>query len=153
MHPNTEMQRVIGGKRYNVKTATLLASNEYWDGHNFERGGRNTFLYKTKGGAFFAVHMTQWVGERDSIEPLSREEAMTLYEQLKEHNVEYDQAFDAVVEDAAGGRPTYYDQPMKQTAVWLPEAQIDWLKSQPGGMGETMRRLIAQASGETTPKP
>ncbi len=41
------------------------------------------------------------------------------------------------------GRPTFGDQPMRQTAVWLPEAMIAWLKAQPdGGMGETLRRII-----------
>ena len=49
-------------------------------------------------------------------------------------------------QEAAAGRPTYYGQPMKQTAVWLPEAMIKWLKSQ-GGMSETMRALIKNAMG------
>lgn len=41
------------------------------------------------------------------------------------------------------GRPTFGDLPMRQTAVWLPEAMITWLKAQPdGGMGETLRRII-----------
>ncbi len=146
MHPNAEMSRVVGGKRYTVKTATLIADNEYWDGHNFERGGTNTFLYKTRGGAFFTVFLTQWQGQRDRLEPVSREEAIRLYEEdLPEHPVEYEQAFDAVVEEASAGRPTYFDQPMKQTAVWLPEEMIAWLKTQPEGMGATLRALIQQA--------
>jgi len=49
------------------------------------------------------------------------------------------------VEEASLGRPTYYDKPMTQTAVWLPDEMIAWLKEQPGGMGEKIRELIKQA--------
>jgi len=146
------MKRVVNGQRYSVATATLLASDEYWDGSNWERGGRNTFLYKTRAGAFFRVDLSQWQGERDTLTPISREEAIELYEQLEEHEVEYEAAFDAVVEEAGAGRPTYYDEPMRQTAVWLPEAMIAWLKSQPGTMGETIRELIKRAMMENGPE-
>ncbi len=146
MHPDKTMKRVVDGMRYNVATATLIASDEYWDGNNFEHGGRNQFLYKTRGGAFFTVILTQWQGERDTLEPVSREEAIELYEgPLTEHPVEYEAAFDAVVEEAASGRPTYYDQPMKQTAIWLPDEMIAWLKGQPGNMSDTIRNLIKRA--------
>ena len=43
-----EMTAVIGGKRYNTQTATVIASDEYWDGSNYERRGTNTHLYRTK---------------------------------------------------------------------------------------------------------
>jgi hypothetical protein len=139
------MTRVIRGARYSVNASTLLADNDYWDGNNFTKSGRNTFLYKTRGGAYFAAHMTCWQGESDTLEPLSREEAMELWEQLPEHAVSYEDAFDAVVEEASAGRPTYYGETMKQTAVWLPQTMIDWLKAQPEGMGNKMRELIAAA--------
>lgn len=45
----------------------------------------------------------------------------------------------------ASGRPTYYGQPMRQTAIWLPEEMITWLKAQPGTMSETIRELIQKA--------
>lgn len=144
MHPDKNMKRVVNGQRYNVATATLLASDEYWDGNNFERHGRNTFLYKTRGGAFFVVKLSMWQGEKDSIEPISRHEAVSLYEELPEHNIEYEEAFDAVIEEAIGGRPTYYGQAMKQTTIWLPEEMLAWLKSTPS-MSETIRDLIKQA--------
>lgn len=145
MHPSDSMKRVVDGMRYNVGTATLLADDEYWDGNNFEHSGRNCFLYKTRGGAFFRVDLTQWQGERNTLEPLSREEAMELYESLQEHRETYEDAFDAVVEEATAGRPTYFDQPMKQTAIWLPDEMIAWLKAQPNNMGETIRNLIKAA--------
>ena len=148
MHPKDTMQRVIDGKRYNVRTATLLASNEYWDGSNFDREGRNAFLYRTRGGAYFEVNLTKWSGERDTLIPLTRAEAQELYENLPEHLVDYETAFDAVVEEAASGRPSYYGQPMRQTAIWLPDDMIAWLKSQDGGMGETIRSLIKGVMGK-----
>ena len=148
MHPEKTMKRVVDGMRYNVATATLIASDEYWDGSNFEHGGRNKFLYKTRGGAFFTVNLTQWQGERDTLEPVNRQEAIELYEgPLTEHQIEYETAFDAIVEEASSGRPTYYEQPMKQTAIWLPDEMITWLKSQPGNMSDTIRNLIKQAMG------
>ncbi len=138
------LKRVINGQRYTVDTSTVLASNSYWDGHNFERNGRNTWLLKTKNGAYFSAECSMWEGERDSIEPLSRADAMELYESLPEHLVNFETAFDAVVE-AAAGRPTFYGEKMRQTAVRLPENMIAHLKSQPGKqMGEVLRDLIAR---------
>jgi len=148
MQPNESMSKVIGGKRYTVRTATLIASDCYWDGHNFERSGRNTFLFRTKGGAFFSHHVTQWQGEFDTIRPLSRAEAMDLYEHL-EPEMEYEEAFEVEVEEAAApGRPPMYDEPMRQTAVWLPEEMIDWLKSQDGSMSDAIRGLIESKMAE-----
>ena len=46
--------------------------------------------------------------------------------------------------EAVTGRPTYYDKPMIQTAVYLTPEMITWLKAQ-GGMGEVVRGLIDQA--------
>ena len=101
MHPK-DMTRIVEQKKYSTKTATLIASDEYWDGHNWERSGRNTFLYRTPNGAYFTVHLTMWQGERDSLEPVTQEEAISLYEtSLTEHEVKYSEAFPGVnVEDA-----------------------------------------------------
>lgn len=141
-----KMTKIIDGKRYTVSTSTLLADNDYWDGNNFTRNGRNTFLFKTRGNAYFQVTTTQWQGERDSIEALSREEAMKLYEQLPEHYVEYEEAFDTVVEEATAGRPALYDnEPMKRVLVYLPEDMLTWLKSRSGNMSEEIRKLIEDA--------
>lgn len=95
------MRAVIGGVRYDTEKAEVIASDCYWDGHNMERNGRNTYLYKTPNGRYFAVHLTMWQGERDSIEPLTKDEAIYLYEQLPEHEMEFEEAFpDEVVEEA-----------------------------------------------------
>jgi len=138
------MTKIIDGKRYTVNTSTLLADNDYWDGNNFTKDGRNTFLYKTRGGAYFRVDITCWQGERDTIEALTREEAMELYERLPEHYEDYEKAFDVVVEEATAGRPAIYDKPMKQTAVWLTEEMIAWLKAQPGSMSDQLRAMIEE---------
>jgi len=37
---------------------------------------------------------------------------------------------------------------MRQTAIWLPEEMIAWLKSQDKTLSETVRDLIKQAMGK-----
>lgn len=102
MNPPVEMTRIIGRKRYSVAASTLIASDAYWDGHNWERGGTNTFLYRTPKGNYFTVRLTQWQGDRDQLTPVSLEEAIDLYEgPLSEHELDYARAFPGVeVEDA-----------------------------------------------------
>ena len=92
---------VIGGKTYNCATATVIASDCYWDGHNWERGGTNRFLCRTPKGRFFVQHRSQWQGAADpSIQPVTREEAMALWDDLREHEVEYEVAFGIKPEEA-----------------------------------------------------
>jgi len=43
------------------------------------------------------------------------------------------------------GRPPIYNDKMKQTAIYLPEYMLDWLKSQPDTMSEIIRQLIENA--------
>lgn len=95
-------ERIVNRKRYSTETATLIAHNSYWDGHNFERQGRNTFLYRTPAGNYFKVTLSQWQGESDDLIPISQDEAIELYEgSLTEHAEEYAAAFpDVTVEDA-----------------------------------------------------
>jgi hypothetical protein len=102
MHPPENFNRIVNKKRYSVKTATLLAGDDYWDGHNFERQGRNCFLYKTPSGSYFEVNLTQWQGEQDTLLPVTLEEAIELFEEsLSNHRVTYSEAFPEVkVEDA-----------------------------------------------------
>jgi hypothetical protein len=96
MEPSKGMARVVEGKRYAVATATLLAHDRYWDGHNFERSGRNTWLYQTPRGRYFVVALTLWQGEQDTLTPVSEAEARELYEgPLSEHETEYADAFGA----------------------------------------------------------
>lgn len=89
----TELTQIVDGKRYSTKTAQVVASDEYWDGHNHERHGHNSHLYKSPKGAFFVVHSTQWQGELDSLQLLSVEEAKEMYEKLPEHEMTYSEAF------------------------------------------------------------
>ncbi len=94
------MNEIINGKRYRTATATLIAGNDYWDGHNWERSGTNVFLYKTPKGAFFLQHQTQWQGQQDTIEPVTIEEAKEWFERLTERRVEFKDAFGVEAEDA-----------------------------------------------------
>ena len=94
------MKQIIDRKEYDTEKADLVASNRFWDGSNFERSGRNTYLYKTAKGNFFAHHTTQWQGERDTIEALTIEEAKDLYESLPEHDLDFEAAFGEKVAEA-----------------------------------------------------
>lgn len=102
MKPPAKLMKIVERKRYDTATATLIAHDAYWDGHNFERHGRNTFLYMTPKGSYFTVHLTQWQGERDNLIPVTQDEAIELYESsLTEHEVDYATAFpDVQVEEA-----------------------------------------------------
>lgn len=94
------MQQIIDGKRYDTETADVVASDHYWDGSNWERRGRNTFLYRTKKGAFFVLHTTMWQGERNRIEVVDVAEAKRLYEELPEHDMSWEEAFGEPPEEA-----------------------------------------------------
>ena len=102
MKPPTKFSRIIEGKRYNVETATLIAGNDYWDGHNFERSGTNTFLYRTAKGRYFQVRLTQWQGEQDFLTRISQEYALNLFESWPGgQRVSYQEAFPGVeIEEA-----------------------------------------------------
>lgn len=96
-----KMQQIIGGKRYSTEPSTLIASDEYWDGNNYERSGRNTHLYRTKKGAFFCVYSTQWQGERSRLQALTEDEAQAMYEQLPEYDLDFATAFPGQVLEEA----------------------------------------------------
>ena len=102
MKPPAKFSRIIDRKRYDVATATLLAGNDYWDGHNFERRGTNQFLYLTPRGNYFTVYLTQWQGDQESLSPATLDEAVDLFEgPLSEHRVSYEDAFPGVeIEEA-----------------------------------------------------
>ena len=101
MHAPTNYTQIVARKRYSTATATLLAGDDYWDGNNFERQGRNRFLYRTPNGGYFVVFLTQWQGESDSLTPVSEGEAVEEYEGMREQRVEYAEAFPGVVIEEA----------------------------------------------------
>jgi hypothetical protein len=98
MRPPIDFTCIIDKKRYSTKTATLLCGDDYWDGHNFERSGRNSFLYKTPKGAYFMVHLTCWQGENDSLDAVSLDQAIEFFESCHENDqrVSYEEAFPGV---------------------------------------------------------
>ena len=79
-----------------MKTATLLAGDDFWDGSNFERSGRNEFLYRGKNGGYFTVTLTRWTGERDHLTPVSPQEAQEIWERLPERRMSFEKAFPGV---------------------------------------------------------
>jgi hypothetical protein len=95
------MTSVVAGKRYRTDTATLLAHDAYWNGHAYEQDGRNTFLFRTPNGSFFAQYQTLLPVITGKIVPLDRNEAMSLYHSLYRKEVPFAVAFPYVkVEDA-----------------------------------------------------
>ena len=102
MKPPEDMTRIIGRQRYSTKTAEMIASDCYWDGHNWERQGRNTFLYRTPKGNYFTVRLTCWQDERNTLIPIDLDEAIELFENnLTEHEVSYEKAFPNVTVEEA----------------------------------------------------
>jgi hypothetical protein len=100
MQPQS-MTRVVGGRRYRTDTATLLAHDEYWNGHAYEQDGRNTFLFRTPNGSFFAQHQTLLPIVTGEIVPLDENEAMSLYHSLYRKEIPFGVAFPCVqVKDA-----------------------------------------------------
>lgn len=94
------MQQIIDGKLYDTETADLVASGLYWDGRKWQRHGGNTYLYKTKNGAFFLHRTTIWRGEGASIEVVSVDKAREWYERLPESKMSYSEAFDTAPGEA-----------------------------------------------------
>ena len=96
-----KMSKVINGKRYSTETATVIASNAYWDGSNYERTGTNRHLYRTINGSYFEVFSTCWEGARNTLEPLSLAQAKQRYQELPEEEAPFEEAFPGeVVEEA-----------------------------------------------------
>lgn len=98
MKPLPTFSAIIGGFRYSVATAELLAGDDYFDGHNYERGCRNRHLYRTPAGRYFIVTQTRVPGERDDLRPVDEDEAMTFYEAAwpEARRVSYSEAFPLV---------------------------------------------------------
>jgi hypothetical protein len=97
MKPPENLTRVVGRKRYSTRTGILLAGDDFWDGHNWERGGRNIFLYRTPKGAYFEVILTRIKGDEEGLMPLPQEEAIGMFEDfLTEHRVSFEEAFPGV---------------------------------------------------------
>lgn len=95
------MNWVVAGKRYRTDKATLIAHDSYWNGHSWEQGGRNIFLFKTLKGNFFAQYQTLLPGEFDKITPLGIDEAIALYQSLRKKEVPFRVAFPYIkAEDA-----------------------------------------------------
>jgi hypothetical protein len=96
-------KQTVDGKRYSTQTSKLLCGDDYWDGHSWERSGTNTFLYRTRKGSYFKLHMTQWEGESDWIEPVDEGEAVEFFTACdpSEQRVKFEEAFPEVPIEAA----------------------------------------------------
>lgn len=95
MNPKPQ-SAIFDRKRYDTKTSTLLAGDDWFDGHNYERRGRQRFLYRTAKGAFLLQSLTQWEKERNRLELVDEAQALALWEELTERRVGFSEAFPGV---------------------------------------------------------
>jgi hypothetical protein len=73
MIPVYEDGRVVARVKYNNNL-------DFWDGHNWTNGstGHHNGLTRLKNGDYVLIHGSQWQGERDTAEIISRDEALQL---------------------------------------------------------------------------
>ncbi len=95
-----QVKTIVNRMIYDTEKAEVVATDRYWDGHNWDRHGRTQTLMKTERGNFFMFYETRWQGERDHIEPLDPERAKNKYEELPIQEMDYKEAFGEEVESA-----------------------------------------------------
>ena len=82
---------------YDTDTATILAHDAYHDGKNWERGGTNTYLYRTpQKKLFFMQYLTTKQGDESYLKPLSLSDAVTLYHRLREKEFPFEKMFPGI---------------------------------------------------------
>jgi len=95
------MSKIFGLWRYDTDKSELIASDAYHDGNNWERGGTNTFLFRTPTGRYLMQYLTTRPDETDFIQPLYLDDALTLWFELDKKYVEFEVAFPKVeIKDA-----------------------------------------------------
>jgi len=141
MRSEKKPKTVLAGKRYNLSTATLLASNKYWDGKSYSTSGIYTYLYRTRRGDYFKFTLSENPGESEKFTPLTKSEAIDLYWSLPTHEEDYEPAFEDAPGDPLAGRTPLYEKPMKQTAIYLTDEMLAWAKHK-GNISKTIRDLI-----------
>ena len=96
-----EMRAVFGKLVYDTGKSVVIASDAFHDGKNWERRGTNTYLYRTKHGRYFKQFLTRNENQEPFLEPLSLEDAITLYYKLGQKEKPFEDAFPNVsLEDA-----------------------------------------------------
>lgn len=92
-----DMIRVVEGVRYDTEKSYLLAHDQTWTGTGHDHTGRNTFLFRSiQTGRFFQILTTAWEWERDTLSPLTRDQAIRLYEVLPVKDTSFEEAFPEV---------------------------------------------------------
>jgi hypothetical protein len=90
---------IVRGIRYRVQDAALLALDGHYDllsGLCDRPPGCATFLFRGVKGHYFTLRLTDWQDETDTIEPCSIGDAMTIYRDLKEKVLTWEEAFPEV---------------------------------------------------------
>lgn len=76
------MRVLYDGKIYDTDTATEIANDRFWD----------TLLYRTTKGNYFSHRNSIYQPDKDTIKPLTPDEAKRIFSQLPEQ-IEFEAAF------------------------------------------------------------
>jgi hypothetical protein len=84
------MRQKIDNIPYDTETAVLITYNKKMleSGHEWL-----THMYRTEEGKYFLHHSAPTMSEYGRIEPLSKENAMSMYEEMPECNLKHAEAF------------------------------------------------------------
>ncbi len=94
------MKQAFHGEVYDTANALLLALHEPLSGIEALKGQRVFDLYRTPSGSYFKYLTTASLfteDEQPEIIPISPKEALSLYEELDDHQLELEDAFPAGV--------------------------------------------------------
>jgi hypothetical protein len=94
-----QAEEIVRGIRYQVADAALIAHDGKYDivtGDCDRPPGCAMFLFRGINGHFFTLRLTDWQDETDTIEPCSIGDAMTIYRDLKEKVLTWEEAFPEV---------------------------------------------------------
>ncbi len=93
------MKQAFHGEVYDTATALLLARHESPAGIEALKGQRVFDLYRTQSGSYFKYVTTASVfveDEQPEIVPISPQEALSLYRELSDRQLAFEDAFPAV---------------------------------------------------------
>ncbi len=92
------MKQAFHGEIYDTATAVLLARHQPPSGIEALKGQRVFDLYRTKSGLYFKYETTASLfveDEQPEIVPISPREALSLYRELDDHRLVFEEAFPA----------------------------------------------------------
>lgn len=91
-----KINQILNRQLYGKDEATLLA-HDVPDGRDLDRADSNRFLFRAINGDFFTVTVEKEDGGRETVTPITRVEAVTLYDRyLSKQEVSFLDAFPGI---------------------------------------------------------